>query len=65
MTFELPDSQSITNPEVKAFLSKYYEISNAPTAHDDYTDLFTSDGEFYMNAKKAKGKERSQYPFFP
>ena len=58
MGFQLPDlSASITDPAVKEFIKKYYEISNKADAHDDYASLFTSDGEFSMNGKEAKGSE--------
>ena len=57
MGFDLPDSKSITDPQVKQFLERYYEASNNAEGHDDYTDLFTADGEFSMNGKKAKGKD--------
>ena len=48
---------SIKDPAVKEFLEKYYEISNNADAHDEYASLFTRDGEFSMNGKKAKGTE--------
>ena len=63
MGFNLPDlPKTITDPQVKTFLEKYYEVSNNADAHDDYADLFTADGEFAMNGKTAKGKESTQDP---
>ncbi|MCJ1474811.1 hypothetical protein MMC13_003471 [Lambiella insularis] len=45
MRYQLPDfPDTITDPSIKEFLEKYYEISNHPGAHDDYADLFTVDG---------------------
>ncbi|KAG7005907.1 hypothetical protein G7Y79_00017g042890 [Physcia stellaris] len=56
MGFQLPDlPQTIKDPAIKEFIEKYYEISNTGYAHDDYAALFTPDGEFWMNGKKAKG----------
>ena len=57
MGFTLPDSNSITDPQVKQFLERYYEASNNAEGHDDYTEFFAKDGEFAMNGKKAKGKD--------
>ena len=60
MPFQLPElPQSIQDPAIKDFLEKYYEVSNDADAHDEYTALFTPDGEFSMNGKKAKGYEGS------
>lgn len=54
MGFQLPSlPESITDPAVKDFLEKYYEVSNTGHAHDDYTDLFT------------KGKSHFRSNFFP
>ena len=53
---------TITDPAVKKFIEKYYAVSNDKDVHDDYADLFTSDGEFSMNDKKAKGTKRKLCP---
>ncbi|KAL6719988.1 hypothetical protein ACLMJK_001909 [Lecanora helva] len=58
MGFNLPDvSKSISDPQVKQFLEKFYETSNHPENHGDFADLFTSDGVYAMNDKRAKGKD--------
>lgn len=58
MGFPLPDlPNSVTDPQIKPFLEHYYEISNHAPSHDEYAALFTQDGEFAMNEKKAKGRE--------
>ena len=58
MADRIPDlPKAIDDPKVKDFLAQYYKVSNDPEAHDEYTDLFIANGEFSMNAKKAKGKE--------
>lgn len=49
---------TITDPAIKSFIEKYYAVSNDPGVHDDYADLFTPDGEFSMNDKKAKGTKQ-------
>ena len=58
MPFELPNlPKSIQDPAIAEFLAKFYEISNDPPAHDDFAALFTPDGEYGMNGKKAKGHD--------
>ena len=58
MASRIPDLPLvIDDARVKDFLTHYYEVSNDPNTHDEYTDLFIDDGEFSMNAKKAKGKD--------
>lgn len=64
MGFQLPElPPSIKDPAIKEFLEKYYEVSNTGHAHDEHTDLFTKDGEFSMNGKKAKG-DKGNYDAF-
>ena len=66
MGFQLPDlPQTIKDPAIKEFIEKYYEISNTGDAHDDYAALFTPDGEFSMNGKKAKGHDGRLCPLVP
>jgi hypothetical protein len=56
MGFPLPNlPASITDLAVKDFLEKYHQISKRGGANDDYASLFTSNGAFSMNGKKAKG----------
>ncbi|KAL9134385.1 MAG: hypothetical protein Q9175_004437 [Cornicularia normoerica] len=50
---DLPNT--ITDLAVKSFLKKYYAVSNDAEVHSDYADLFTTDDEFSINDKKAKG----------
>ena len=65
MPSKLPDlPNTITDPDIKNFIEKYYAVSNDADVHDDYADLFTSDGEFSMNDKKAKGTKRNTPSFF-
>ena len=54
----LPDyvPDTITDQKLHDFLHRYYDVSNDPKAHDDYADLFTADGQFIFNDKKAKGR---------
>lgn len=59
MPSQLPDlPNTVTDPDVKKFIEKYYAVSNDADVHDDYADLFTSDGEFSMNDKKAQGTKQ-------
>lgn len=51
----LPDA--IDDPKVKEFMSHYYAMSNDDTDHGGFADMFTRDGEYSMNARKAKGRE--------
>lgn len=63
MPSDLPNlPNTITDPAVKEFLQKYYAVSNDKDAHDDYADLFTSDGEFSINDKKSKGTKGNFSP---
>ena len=64
MSSRLPNllPNTITDPAVKDFVEKYYAVSNDADVHDDYAALFTSDGEFSMNEKKAKGTDGSSSP---
>jgi len=55
MGFPLPNlPASITDLAGKDFIEEYHEISKRGGADDDYASLFTSNGEFNMNGKKAK-----------
>ena len=67
MPSPLPDlPNTITDPAVKAFIEKYYAVSNDADVHDDYAGLFIPEGEFSMNDKKAIGTKRNSPPtFFP
>ncbi len=49
-TFQLPSPTMRS----RTFLEEYHEIINSGGANDDYASLFTSNGEFSMNGKKAK-----------
>lgn len=54
--FNLPNlPNTITDPAVKKFIEKYYAVSEDKDVHDDYADLFATDGEFSINDKKAEG----------
>lgn len=65
MPSQLPNlPNTITDPAVKSFIEKYYAVSNDAGVHDDYADLFTPNGEFSMNDKKAKGTKRNITPIF-
>ena len=59
MAYNLPPlPNTITDPAVREFLEKYYAKSNEPELHDDFAELFTEDGEYNMNNKINKGKQR-------
>lgn len=59
MPSPLPDlPNTITDPAVKSFIERYYAVSNDADVHDDYAGLFTSNGEFSMNEKKATGTQQ-------
>ena len=55
----LPDyvPDTIKDKSIHDYLHKFYEASNDPKVHDEFADLFTEDGEYIMNSKKAKGRQ--------
>ena len=58
MGFDLPDvPTTIKDPAIRDFVSRYYELSNSAADHEDFAALFTPDGEYVMNEKKAKGHD--------
>ncbi|KAL8748326.1 MAG: hypothetical protein Q9184_007390 [Pyrenodesmia sp. 2 TL-2023] len=51
----LPDV--INDPKIQELLSHYYATSNHDSDHEGFADMFTADGEYSMNDRKAKGRE--------
>ena len=48
---------SSLHPSVQLFLSKYYEDSDNPTAHEAWTDAFAPDAVFVLGSKKVVGRD--------
>ncbi|KAK9449448.1 uncharacterized protein V1518DRAFT_433027 [Limtongia smithiae] len=47
--------EGFTDPKVEAFLTKFYQISDTPTANAEYVDQFTDDATLIMGLKTAIG----------
>ena len=54
---ELPDT--IDDPKVQELLSHYFATSNHDSDHEGFADMFTADGEYSMNDRRAKGRQGS------
>ena len=56
----LPDT--IDDPKVQELMSHYFATSNHDSDHEGFADMFTADGEYSMNDRKAKGRQGSKIP---
>lgn len=56
----LPDT--IDDPKVQELMSHYFATSNHDSDHEGFADMFTADGEYSMNDRKAKGRQGSTIP---
>ncbi|KAI4749295.1 hypothetical protein E4T50_00479 [Aureobasidium sp. EXF-12298] len=45
------------DPEYKTFFEKFYETSDTPTAHEEYSKQFTQDATLIMASKNVQGRE--------
>jgi hypothetical protein len=43
------------NPHISPFFSKFYEISDNPSTHEEYARSFTDDATVIMGRKKVEG----------
>ena len=60
----LPDT--IDDPKVQELMSHYFATSNHDSDHEVFAEMFTADGEYSMNDRKAKGGQGSTIPtLFP
>ncbi|KAI4721090.1 hypothetical protein E4T48_02650 [Aureobasidium sp. EXF-10727] len=54
------------DPEYKTFFEKFYETSDTPTAHEEYSKQFTQNATLIMASKKVQGREALKvFPFGP
>lgn len=44
-------------PEVQAFISDFFKLSDTPGQHDEYVDRFTKDATFILASKVSKGTD--------
>lgn len=58
----LPDT--IDDPKVQELMSHYFATSNHDSDHEGFVEMFTADGEYSMNDRKAKGRQGSTIPTF-
>ena len=56
----LPDT--IDDLKVQELMSHYFATSNHGSDHEGFADMFTTDGEYWMNDRKAKGRQGSKIP---
>ncbi|KAI4093439.1 MAG: hypothetical protein LQ344_002852 [Seirophora lacunosa] len=49
--------EAIDDPKVQELMSHYFATSNHDSDHEGFADMFTPDGEYSMNDRKAKGRE--------
>ncbi|KAF1353892.1 hypothetical protein BDV97DRAFT_291349 [Delphinella strobiligena] len=45
------------DPAYKQFFERFYQISDTPDAHEEYSKQFTSNADLTMASKKAKGTD--------
>ncbi|CAD0089101.1 unnamed protein product, partial [Aureobasidium vineae] len=45
------------DPEYRTFFEKFYETSDTPTAHEEYSNQFTQNATLIMASKKVQGRE--------
>lgn len=43
------------DPAYKAFFERFYQISDTPEAHEEYSKQFTSDADLIMASTRVKG----------
>ena len=55
-TSEYPSGNEF-DPDYKTFFEKFYETSDSPSAHEEYSKQFTQDATLIMPTKKVQGRE--------
>lgn len=50
-------SDGQVNPSVKSFFERFYEVSDNPTGHEQYADMFTSNARLIMGLNEVSGRE--------
>lgn len=60
-TSEYPSGNDFDS-EYKTFFEKFYETSDSPSAHEEYSKQFTQDATLIMPAKKVQGREGTNVP---
>lgn len=43
--------------EIKAFFEKFYQVSDSPSAHDEYATFFTKNGVLIMGPNETSGRD--------
>ena len=49
-------------PEILKFYERFYEVSDSPSGHQDYADMFTKDGKIIIGTASATGTEGLSLP---
>lgn len=50
------------DPEYKAFFERFYQTSDTPDVHEEYSKQFTEDATLIMASKKAQGRNGKSRP---
>lgn len=50
-------SDGQVKPTIRSFFERFYEISDNPSGHEHYADMFTSDGKLIMGSNEVSGRE--------
>lgn len=50
-------SDGQVKPSIKSFFERFYEVSDNPTGHEQYADMFTSNAKLIMGLNEVSGRE--------
>ena len=52
-------ADGLVKPEIVRFYERFYEVSDTPSGHEDYANMFTKSGKIIIGANAATGKDGS------
>lgn len=44
-------------PEIRSFFERFFEISDTPSDHENYSQQFTQNGKLIMGPNESKGRD--------
>ena len=44
-------------PDIKSFFEKFYEVSDTPSAHEEYAEQFTKNAKLIMGPNESNGRD--------
>lgn len=50
-------SEDLVRPEIQAYFQNFYQISDTPEAHQEYSEQFTDNARLIMASNEANGRE--------